>query len=556
MNDADRDPVGEPGRSRVRVVAGRIASLLALGMLWFALVAPYRPDQLTATGFVRLPVEGLVLAGLALLLPTRWNRAVAIAAGVVLALLTVVKILDIGFYETLDRPFDPVSDWSYFGPALGVLRDSVGNGWATAAAIGLGLLIVGVLACLPLAVVHLNGIVRRHRMHTARLIGALAAVWLLLAALGLRVDAGEPVASTSAAGLAYDEVQLVRGSIHDQQVFEAALAGNDSFRDTPGADLLTGLRGKDVIIAFVESYGRVAVQDSSIAPGVDAVLRSGTAELRQSGYFSRSAFLTSPTFGGISWLAHSTLQSGLWVDNQSRYDDLVKSQRFTLSDAFRRAGWRTVGDVPSNGGDWPEGRTFYHYDQLYDRANVGYFGPAFSYATMPDQYILSAFNRLELEPTHRPPVMAEIDLVSSHIPWAPLPRLVPWKDIGDGTVYGSMAEQGPSVNDVWHSTAGVRAAYGRSVQYSISSLVSFVRNAHDPNLVLVMLGDHQPSTVVTGSGASHDVPITIVASDPDVLNRIAPWGWQDGMLPGPNAPVWPMDSFRDRFLTTFGPRAG
>jgi hypothetical protein len=26
----------------------------------------------------------------------------------------------------------------------------------------------------------------------------------------------------------------------------------------------------------------------------------------------------------------------------------------------------------------------------------------------------------------------------------------------------------------------------------------------------------------------------------------------DGMLPSPQAPVWPMDAFRDRFLTAFG----
>jgi hypothetical protein len=48
--------------------------------------------------------------------------------------------------------------------------------------------------------------------------------------------------------------------------------------------------------------------------------------------------LTSPTFGGISWLAHSTLQSGLWIDNQQRYNQLVASNRFTLSDAFKQAG--------------------------------------------------------------------------------------------------------------------------------------------------------------------------------------------------------------------------
>jgi hypothetical protein len=71
-----------------------------------------------------------------------------------------------------------------------------------------------------------------------------------------------------------------------------------------------------------------------------------------------------------------------------------------------------------------------------------------------------------------------------------------------------------------------------------------------------MLGDHQPAPIVVGDTASHDVPITIVARDPAVLDRIADWGWTDGLEPAPQAPVWPMDAFRDRFLTAFGPAAG
>ena len=76
---------------------------------------------------------------------------------------------------------------------------------------------------------------------------------------------------------------------------------------------------------------------------------------------------------------------------------------------------------------------------------------------------------------------------------------------------------------------------------------------HDNNLVLVVLGDHQPATIVTGQGASHDVPITIISHDPAVMDRISPWGWQKGMRPSPDAPVWPMDAFRDRFLNAYGP---
>ena len=84
-----------------------------------------------------------------------------------------------------------------------------------------------------------------------------------------------------------------------------------------------------MVFAFVESYGRVAVEDPRISPGVDAVLDNGTGQLTAAGFTSRSAFLTSPTFGGISWLAHSTVQSGRWVDSQQRYDQLMASDRPT-----------------------------------------------------------------------------------------------------------------------------------------------------------------------------------------------------------------------------------
>ena len=79
-----------------------------------------------------------------------------------------------------------------------------------------------------------------------------------------------------------------------------------------------------------------------------------------------------------------------------------------------------------------------------------------------------------------------------------------------------------------------------------------MENALDDNLVLVVLGDHQPAAVVSGEGASHDVPISVVAKDPAVLDRIGGWGWQTGLRPGATAPVWPMDAFRNRFFTAFG----
>ena len=218
-------------------------------------------------------------------------------------------------------------------------------------------------------------------------------------------------------------------------------------------------------------------------------------------------------------------------------------------------GWRTVGDVPSNYHYWPEGTTFYHYDKIYDARNVGYVGPRFSYAAMPDQYILTTFQHNELAKPDHQPVMAEIDLVSSHTPWTPLPHMVAPDQLGDGSIFASMLANAPSKSALWRDPAKVRAAYGQSIQYSLNAITAFVQASQDKNLVVVMYGDHQPAAVVSGRSANHVVPITVIAHDPSVLDQISSWGWQDGMRPASDAPLWPMSAFRDRFLTAFGPEA-
>jgi hypothetical protein len=101
-----------------------------------------------------------------------------------------------------------------------------------------------------------------------------------------------------------------------------------------------------------------------------------------------------------------------------------------------------------------------------------------------------------------------------------------------------------------------QSSYARSIRYSLRSLVSFVRHAHDPKLVMVVLGDHQPNTLVSGINASHDVPVSLVAHDPRVLRRISGWGWTTGLRPATDVPTVRMDRFRDRFLTAFGSTPG
>jgi phosphatidylglycerophosphate synthase len=541
-----RTAAGERTRRVLRLTVTGLSAVL----VWSLLLAPDRAEQFSLTAFVRIPVEGLVLVAVALVLPPWPRRIVAGLAGFLLGLLTLIKIFDIGFYEEIGRAFNPVLDRGDLGPALGVVRDAIGATRTNIALVALCVGFVLIVFAITASAVHITTVAARNRRATARGLAALAVVWALCAGLSLQLDPGSPIASTSAAGLAVAQVRDTNTALHEDVRFQESLNGPDPEADVPASKLLAGLRGKDVLIVFVESYGQVAVQGTSFSPGVDAVLRQSNASLAGAGWSTQSAWLTSPTFGGISWLAHSTLQSGTWVNTTQRYSEIVASHRFNLSRAFAEAGWRTVSDIPSDEYSWPPGSSFYHYDQLYDRRNVGYQGPTFSYASMPDQYTLAEFQRLELAPGHKP-VMSEIDLVSSHTPWAPLPAMVPWNEVGDGSIFDPMPGQSQSPTTVWRSADTVRQYFGQSIQYSLQALTSWVTQLNDPNLVLVMLGDHQPATIVSGAEANHVVPISIVARDPSVFGRISSWHWQDGLLPSPSAPLEPMDAFRNQFLDAF-----
>ena len=209
------------------------------------------------------------------------------------------------------------------------------------AVVAVGLVAV-LLVVLPLAAGRLTRAAAEHRRAASRALTALGTVWVLCAVSGAQVGPVGRVASTSAAGLAVDQVQQVRAELRDRRTFAGEIAADRIERrpGRPAADRAA-------------RQGRAARLRRELRPGRGAGLRpsppastpcstTGPDACAPPATPSRSAFLTSPTFGAASWLAHSTLQSGLWVDSEQRYDQLLGSDRLTLTSAFGRAGWRTV----------------------------------------------------------------------------------------------------------------------------------------------------------------------------------------------------------------------
>ncbi|GAB1691856.1 sulfatase-like hydrolase/transferase [Krasilnikovia sp. M28-CT-15] len=533
---------------------GHLLTVASAALVFFALVVPegilrHRPDVFLPGAFLRIPLEGILGAALLIAAPARARRPLAAVLGAGLGALAVLKVVNIGFLVVLGRRFNAVLDWPLFGDGYRALAETSGRtgaiGAVAAAVLGSGALAVA----LTLAVLRLARLTARHQVPARRAVTALLAAWMVFALTGTTLFPAAPVASDSTAALAKRAIVTVPAALRDRAAFTAE-ARVDAFAGTPSSELLTALRGKDVVIGVVESYGRSALSDPVMAGIVGPALTAGDKQLAAAGFAARSGYLTSSTYGGGSWLAHASFQSGLWINNQQRYRQLVSGDRLTLTNAFHRAGWRTVGVEPGNTVAWPEAK-FYGYDEVYDSRNLGYRGPRFGWSRMPDQFTLAAFQQQVYGRRHAP-LMAEVTLTSSHEPWTPIPDMVDWNAIGDGRIYGPMAQRGEDRSVLWKKSKQVRTEYARSVAYSVGSLVSWAQRYGDSDLVLVMFGDHQPISLVSGNGAPHDVPVTIVAKDPAVLERIAGWGWSAGLNPGPSAPVWKMSEFRDRFLTAYG----
>jgi Sulfatase len=299
---------------------------------------------------------------------------------------------------------------------------------------------------------------------------------------------------------------------------------------------------------FVESYGRSALNQPRYADALLPALADFEQRLATRGLAAASGWLTSPTVGGQSWLAHGTLDSGLWLANQARHDALMHSARLTLTRAFGKAGYRTVALKPAITRPWPESEHL-GFAQIYAAADLGYAGPPYNWVTMPDQYTLSVLERQERARAERP-LFVEVSLISSHAPWTPIaPVLDDWSTIGDGSVFPRWTEDDPEV--VWRDLERVRAQYARAIDYVLGVLASYAANFVDGGTLLIVVGDHQPAPLITGEDAGRDVPIHVISGDPALLAPFEAWGLAAGMCPPAHLPARRMDAFRDFFLEAF-----
>ena len=263
-----------------------------------------------------------------------------------------------------------------------------------------------------------------------------------------------------------------------------------------------------------------------------------------------SGFLASPTKGGQSWLAHATLANGLWVDGQTRYGAVLASERKTLFHFAAEAGFHTAAVMPQITLDWPESSVM-GFETILAAADLGYEGLSFNWVTMPDQFTFAAMDRLlRTKRADERPVFIQMATGTSHAPWVPVPDLVSWDSIGDGSIFDPMALAGESPDVVWRDRDRVRAQYRLAIDYALEVVLSYAAlHAENPPLMIVV-GDHQAAGFVA-LDERPDVPIHVIGPDYLVDRAAKDWGLTQGLIPSPDAPVVPMDQMRDRILQSF-----
>ncbi|MEL6452366.1 MAG: sulfatase-like hydrolase/transferase [Pseudomonadota bacterium] len=524
----------------------RLAALaLAAALIFAVLVLPNHPGTMRWGALNRWPLELPVLLLSAVAIGRRFGVTYVLALLLVVAV--VIKVADYAMFSAFNRTFNPILDTFLIGAGLSLLRDSIGGVLTVLAVVATGL----ALALLFLAL-------ERSLRAWANLsppgpVRACAAALAVVGAGWAAADAGHHLEywrfDKSPPGTAWTTRLTVKRGVEVQQTAVqlarfATDAQADIYADATG--LLDALEGRDVILIWIESYGRASFDNPLYAPTHLGTLRRAEAEIAQSGMAMQSGWLTSPTSGGQSWLAHGAFASGLWTSDNGRYNAMLASGHKWLFHFAQDAGYRTAAIMPAITVGWPESLVM-GFDHVFAAADIPYRGVRFRWVTMPDQFTLAAYPALLPEDPR--PDFLQIALISSHAPWTPIADMVPWDSIGDGTVFDDMAARGPAPKDLWRDYDNVRDAYRRSVDYALQVTFSHVARLGEAAPLVIVAGDHQAAGFVAGSDTM-DVAVHMIGPA-EVLDRIDHWNWTDGLIPAPDGPVRRMDSFRNDFLDAF-----
>jgi hypothetical protein len=470
------------------------------------------------------------------------RRSVALVLAAVAAAAALLNLADVAAPALLGREINLYWDLRHLPSLFGLARDASGSAGVSFAA----LVAVGVVILLT------AGIYAIWRRVLLALIDRRVGIGaVLLLGLTLDITAFMPAELTPlATGLSRDIARhartIERGwqmSTAGEGILPAALAGS-----SPQSSSLARLNRQDVYLIFVESYGTTVFDTPEFSAALRSSLIQFEAALRGAGYAIASNRLVSPTFGGGSWLAHATLASGVRLDDPVLYAQLLGSGRKLLPSYFKEAGWRAVDIMPGIKAPAPEARAW-GFDREFYAAELGYHGPSFGWFAIPDQFTLDRTTKILSGIGAERPIFSQIVLVSSHIPFSPVPPyLADWADCADFATISKSAWEEINRPPDW---TALGPDYLKSLRYDFAVLGDWLANHLPGKALVILLGDHQPPAVVGGELQQWTVPIHVLSRDPELVAPFIAAGYVSGVVPTQAPPHRGMETFLPSFLAAF-----
>ncbi len=293
---------------------------------------------------------------------------------------------------------------------------------------------------------------------------------------------------------------------------------------------LTLTEKPDVFFIFIESYGTVA----TLSPELDSTYKILSSELSQSlkneGWHMASAYSISPIKGGRSWLAFTSTLSGVKIENQVQYNDMINVNydfphvvRYFNNQGYQTYRMSTMSNVNTDS-LIPENKInrFWGFDDWIMYNDIPYEGYKYDYlGGLPDQYALGYFED-EITKNVSAPKFLFFITMTSHGPWYdPPPIVADWRKLDDIKNEKAPELKGESID-----------RYQKAMEYELRVVTDFIKEKTNKNSIFVLLGDHQPPTLeykIWDYSDDAATPLHIISKDTVFVNSFIKYGLQPGM---------------------------
>jgi hypothetical protein len=278
----------------------------------------------------------------------------------------------------------------------------------------------------------------------------------------------------------------------------------------------------NVYFLVIEAYGEVVTTWDMTEP-YRALMARVRARLERAGYRMRSSYSTSPIHGGRSWLALATLQSGITIDAPDAFAAFEPVSRTipTLTGFFHGQGYTTASLEPGTNRKTGTADDLYPDDVRFDAAEIDYTGPKWGYGVIPDKYTWDVFRARKLGTLAEPRYVFYM-ATSTHYPWTA--ETIPSYESPDWPALPGMDKIGTEL----------RRYYVKSLDYEWHVLCDMLEADRSEDIVVVILGDHQPRLETNFPGeVTFNTPIHILSRDESFVDRFALLGFQEGLFGEP-----------------------